>query len=117
MRLAAPLPLPAPSTLAGEAPQHGFQLPELVEIITAAIARSACSTRHCGRMPTVEAEAQARGLLTTTKLAAVLRPQHVVNIKDSASVDQTLRVRAAAVATVAAPAFAAAGGTAATALP
>ena len=46
-------------------------------------------------MPTVEAEAQARGLLTTTKLAAVLRPQHVVNIKDSASVDQTLRVRAA----------------------
>jgi len=35
--------------------------------------------------------AQALGLLTQTKLAAVLRPQHVVTIKDSASVDQTLR--------------------------
>lgn len=43
-------------------------------------------------MPSIEAEAHARSLLTTTKLAAVLRPQHVVTIKDSASVDQTLRV-------------------------
>lgn len=40
-----------------------------------------------------QAEAHARKLLTTTNLSAVLRPQHVVTIKDSASVDQTLRVR------------------------
>lgn len=39
-----------------------------------------------------QAEAHARKLLTTTNLSAVLRPQHVVTIKDSASVDQTLRV-------------------------
>lgn len=36
---------------------------------------------------------QARRLLSATKLSALLRPQHVVTIKDSASVDQTLRVR------------------------
>lgn len=38
---------------------------------------------------------QARRLLSATKLSALLRPQHVVTIKDSASVDQTLRVLAA----------------------
>lgn len=43
----------------------------------------------------IQAEAHARKLLTTTNLSAVLRPQHVVTIKDSASVDQTLRVLAA----------------------
>lgn len=43
--------------------------------------------------PCLQAEAHARALLTNTNLSAVLRPQHVVNIKDSASVDQTLRVR------------------------
>ena len=43
-------------------------------------------------MPSIEGEAHTRALLTKTKLAAVLRPQHVVTIKDSASVDQTLRV-------------------------
>ena len=42
-----------------------------------------------------QAEAHARKLLTTTNLSAVLRPQHVVTIKDSASVDQTLRVSGA----------------------
>ncbi|PRW33691.1 CBS domain [Chlorella sorokiniana] len=45
--------------------------------------------------PNIQAEAHARKLLTTTNLSAVLRPQHVVTIKDSASVDQTLRVLAA----------------------
>lgn len=44
-------------------------------------------------MPSIQAEAHARALLTNTNLSAVLRPQHVVNIKDTASVDQTLRVR------------------------
>ena len=39
-----------------------------------------------------EAEASALGLLTKTKLGALLRPQHVTLIKDNASVDQTLRV-------------------------
>jgi hypothetical protein len=35
----------------------------------------------------------ARNLLSGTKLAALLRAQHVVTVKDNASVDQTLRVR------------------------
>ncbi|PSC67382.1 E3 ubiquitin-ligase [Micractinium conductrix] len=38
---------------------------------------------------------ELRSLLSATQLKQVLRPQHVVNIKDSASVDQTLRVLAA----------------------
>ncbi|KAI3425382.1 hypothetical protein D9Q98_009146 [Chlorella vulgaris] len=37
----------------------------------------------------------ARNLLSGTKLAALLRAQHVVTVKDNASVDQTLRVLAA----------------------
>lgn len=36
-----------------------------------------------------------RSLLSSTRLAALLHPQHVVSIKDNASVDQTLRVLAA----------------------
>lgn len=42
-------------------------------------------------------QGKARRLLSGTKLSALLRPQHVVTIKDSASVDQTLRVRRRAV--------------------
>ena len=34
-----------------------------------------------------------RELFSGTQLEAVLRPQHVTTIKDSASVDQALRVR------------------------
>lgn len=43
----------------------------------------------------VELEASARSLLGNTTLGALLRTQHVVTIKDNASVDQTLRVLAA----------------------
>ncbi len=53
-------------------------------------AASTAATVQLCRAP--QAEAHARKLLTTTNLSAVLRPQHVVTIKDSASVDQTLRV-------------------------
>lgn len=45
-------------------------------------------------MANPDQQAAVTALLTNTSLVEVLKPQHVVTIKDSASVDQTLRVSA-----------------------
>lgn len=55
--------------------------------------RRPCRAADLGGLAAMGDSQEARHLLSHTKLAALLRPQHVVTIKDSASVDQTLRVR------------------------